>query len=431
MLTPARLEPMDAKVLISNLADSARIAGRTLSVATGAQRKAALVAIADAIEARSAEILEANEKDMEAGRAASLNSSLLDRLLLTPERVKGIAGGARQVSQLSDPLGMTLRKSTLPNGIELEQISVPFGVIGMVYEARPNVTVDAAVILLMSGNAALLRGSSSAAHSNEILVRVMRDALASTSISPDVIQLVPSEDRETVKALLNARGKVDLVIPRGSAALIRMVVDESTVPTIETGAGVCHVYIDEFADLSKAVPIILNSKVQRPSVCNAAETLLVHSKIADSFMPTALKALHEAGVIVHADAATLAIAKSSGIPATLATDENFCTEYGTLEMNVAIVDSVDAASAHIAKYGTQHTEAIISENKENVKRFIALADCAAVMVNTSTRFTDGEQMGFGAEIGISNQKLHARGPMGLEAMTTTTWIVTGNGQIRS
>jgi glutamate-5-semialdehyde dehydrogenase len=431
MLTPARLEPMDAKVLISNLADSARIAGRTLSVATGAQRKAALLAIADAIEARGAEILAANEKDMEAGRSAGLNSSLLDRLLLTPERVKGIAGGARQVSELPDPLGITLRQSTLPNGIELEQISVPFGVIGMVYEARPNVTVDAAVILLMSGNAALLRGSSSAAHSNEVLVRVMREALASTTISPDVIQLVPSEDRETVKALLNARGKVDLVIPRGSAALIRMVVDESTVPTIETGAGVCHVYIDEFADLTKAIPIIINSKVQRPSVCNAAETLLVHSKLADSFMPTALKALHEAGVTVHADAATLALAKSAGIPATLATDENFCTEYGTLEMNVAIVDSVDAASAHIAKFGTQHTEAIISENKENVKRFIALADCAAVMVNTSTRFTDGEQMGFGAEIGISNQKLHARGPMGLEAMTTTTWIVTGNGQIRS
>ncbi len=422
---------MNAQQLISQLADNARTAGKTLSVSTSAQRKAALNVIADAIEARSAEILAANEKDMEAGRAAGLNSSLLDRLLLTPDRVKGIASGARQVSQVPDPLGNTLRKSTLPNGIELEQISVPFGVIGMVYEARPNVTVDAAVILLMSGNAALLRGSSSAAHSNEVLVRVMRDALASTSISADVIQLVPSEDRETVKALLNARGKVDLVIPRGSAALIRMVVDESSVPTIETGAGVCHVYIDEFADLSKAVPIIINSKVQRPSVCNAAETLLVHAAVADSFMPTALKALHEAGVIVHCDAASLAIAKSSNIPATLATDENFCTEYGTLEMNVAIVDSVDAASAHIAKYGTQHTEAIISENKEVVKRFIALADCAAVMVNTSTRFTDGEQMGFGAEIGISNQKLHARGPMGLEAMTTTTWIVTGNGQIRS
>jgi glutamate-5-semialdehyde dehydrogenase len=210
-----------------------------------------------------------------------------------------------------------------------------------------------------------------------------------------------------------------------------MVVDESSVPTIETGAGVCHVYIDEFADLAKAVPIIINSKVQRPSVCNAAETLLVHSAIANEFMPTALIALHEAGVILHCDSATLEIAKKAGIPANQATDENFCTEYGTLEMNVAIVDSVDAASAHIAKYGTQHTEAIISENKDVVKRFIALADCAAVMVNTSTRFTDGEQMGFGAEIGISNQKLHARGPMGLEAMTTTTWIVTGNGQIRS
>jgi len=422
---------MSAQTLISTLADSARVAGRTLSIATGAERKGALESIAAAIEARSTEILAANEKDMAAGRLANLNSSLLDRLLLTPERVKGIAGGARQVSQLPDPLGNTLRQSTLPNGITLEQISVPFGVIGMVYEARPNVTVDAAVILLMSGNAALLRGSSSAAHSNEVLVRVMRDALATTTISPDVIQLVPSDDRETVKALLNARGKVDLVIPRGSAALIRMVVDESTVPTIETGAGVCHVYIDEFADLSKALPIILNSKVQRPSVCNAAETVLLHSAIAQEFGPVALKALHEAGVIVHCDSASLAIAQSAGVPVSLATDENFCTEYGTLEINVAIVDSVDAASAHIAKYGTQHTEAIISEDKANVKRFIALADCAAVMVNTSTRFTDGEQMGFGAEIGISNQKLHARGPMGLEAMTTTTWIVTGNGQIRS
>ena len=422
---------MSAQTLINTLADTARVAGRTLSVASGAQRKAALQSIAEAIESRSIEILAANERDMEAGRKAGLNSSLLDRLLLTPERVQGIAGGARQVSELPDPLGNTLRKSTLPNGIELEQISVPFGVIGMVYEARPNVTVDAAVILLMSGNAAMLRGSSSAAHSNEVLVRVMRDALATTSISPDVIQLVPSEDRDTVKALLNARGKVDLVIPRGSAALIRMVVDESTVPTIETGAGVCHVYIDEFADLSKALPIIINSKVQRPSVCNAAETVLLHSAIAKDFGPIALKALHEAGVILHCDSASLAIAKGAGIPATLATDENFCTEYGTLEINVAVVDSVDAASAHIAQYGTQHTEAIISENKDNVKRFIALADCAAVMVNTSTRFTDGEQMGFGAEIGISNQKLHARGPMGLEAMTTTTWIVTGNGQIRS
>ena len=420
---------MSATDVINALADSARVAARTLSVATGAERSAALYAIADAITARSAEIITANEADMVRARAADINASLLDRLLLTPARVEGIANGARQVSQLPDPLGITLRHSTLPNGIDLQQITVPFGVIGMVYEARPNVTVDAAVILLMSGNAALLRGSSSAASSNQILVTVMRDALASTKISPDVIQLIPSDDRDTVKALLNARGKVDLVIPRGSASLIRMVVDESTVPTIETGAGVCHVFIDEFADLAKAVPIIINSKVQRPSVCNAAETLLIHKSIAKDFVPVALKALHDAGVVLHGDSQSLALAGS--IPITQASEANWCTEYGTLEMNVAIVDSVDAASAHIAKYGTKHTEAIVTENKANAQRFIALSDCAAVMVNTSTRFTDGEQMGFGAEIGISNQKLHARGPMGLEAMTTTTWIVTGDGQIRS
>lgn len=420
---------MSATEVIDALADSARVAARTLNVATGAERASALNAIADAIIARSAEIIAANEEDMVRARAANINASLLDRLLLTPARVEGIAHGARQVSQLPDPLGITLRHSTLPNGIDLQQITVPFGVIGMVYEARPNVTVDAAVILLMSGNAALLRGSSSAASSNQILVTVMRDALKSTKISPDVIQLIPSDDRDTVKALLNARGKVDLVIPRGSASLIRMVVDESTVPTIETGAGVCHVYIDEFADLAKAVPIIINSKVQRPSVCNAAETLLIHKSIAKEFAPIALKALNDAGVVLHGDTQTLALAGS--IPITAATESNWCTEYGTLEMNVAIVDSVDAASAHIAKYSTQHTEAIVTENKANAQRFIALSDCAAVMVNTSTRFTDGEQMGFGAEIGISNQKLHARGPMGLEAMTTTTWIVTGNGQIRS
>ena len=420
---------MIATHMVNSLADTARAAARTLNVATGAERSAALNAIADAVIARGAEIIAANEEDMVRARAAKINSSLLDRLLLTPTRVEGIANGARQVSKLPDPLGIILRHSTLPNGIDLQQITVPFGVIGMVYEARPNVTVDAAVILLMSGNAALLRGSSSAAASNQILVTVMRDALKSTKISPDVIQLVPSDDRETVKALLNARGKVDLVIPRGSASLIRMVVDESTVPTIETGAGVCHVYIDEFADLAKALPIIINSKTQRPSVCNAAETLLIHKSIAKDFAPVALKSLHDAGVILHGDAQVLALAAS--IPMSAATEENWCTEYGTLEMNVAIVDSVDAASDHIAKYGTKHTEAIITENKANASRFIALSDCAAVMVNTSTRFTDGEQMGFGAEIGISNQKLHARGPMGLEAMTTTTWIVTGDGQIRS
>ena len=430
MVTGARLKPMDAVAIVDGLALKARTASRTLSVATGAERKAALESIAQAIESRSAEILAANELDMANARKDQMHPQMQDRLLLTPERIASIAGGARQVAALSDPLGITLRESTLPNGLELKQISVPFGVIGMVYEARPNVTVDAAVILVMSGNAALLRGSSTAGNSNEILVQVMRDALASTKISPDVIQLVPSEDRATTKALLTARGKVDLVIPRGSAALIRMVVDEATVPTIETGAGVCHVYVDEFADIEKALPILINSKTHRPSVCNAAETLLVHKAIAPTFLPMALKALSEAGVILHTDATVQKIAEKFTIQSTLATEENWSTEYGVLEMNVGVVDSLDAAVDHISRFGTKHTEAIVTENKENASRFIALSDCAAVMVNTSTRFTDGEQMGFGAEIGISNQKLHARGPMGLEAMTTTTWIVTGNGQIR-
>jgi glutamate-5-semialdehyde dehydrogenase len=422
---------MDAVAIVSELALTARTAARTLSTATGAERKAALYAIASAIESRSAEILKANSEDIARAKAEDMHPQMQDRLLLTESRITGMANGARLVADLPDPLGQVLRKSTLPNGLDLKQISVPFGVIGMVYEARPNVTVDAAVILLMSGNAALLRGSSTAAASNQILVTVIRDALGTTKISPEVIQLVPSEDRATVKALLNARGKVDLVIPRGSAALIRMVVDESTVPTIETGAGVCHVYVDEFADIEKALPIVINSKTHRPSVCNAAETLLVHRAIAPIFLPMALKALSDAGVILHADATAQKVAEKFGISATAATDENWCTEYGILEMNVGVVDSVDAAADHIAKYGTNHTEAIVTENQANADRFIALSDCAAVMVNTSTRFTDGEQMGFGAEIGISNQKLHARGPMGLEAMTTTTWIVTGNGQIRN
>lgn len=420
---------MDAASMVSALADSARVAGRTLNTSSGIERRAALISIADAILQYSNVILTANQKDMERGRSSGLEPSLLDRLLLTPERIEAMANSVRQVATLEDPLGKVLRESRLPNGIELKQICVPFGVVGMVYEARPNVTVDAAVILLMSGNAVILRGSSSAAESNEILVTVMREALRQTAISPDVIQLLPSQDRETVNALLHARGKVDLVIPRGGASLIRMVVDEATVPTIETGAGVCHVYVDEFADLTKALPIILNSKVQRPSVCNSAETLLVHKNIASVFLPVAMGALHEAGVLLHCDSAALALAGQ--IPASEAIEENWSTEYGRLEMNIAVVESVDEASEHIAKFGTAHTEAILTEDKANAARFIALVDCAAVMVNTSTRFTDGEQMGFGAEIGISNQKLHARGPMGLEAMTTTKWIVTGNGQIRS
>jgi len=417
--------------MIAELADTARLAARTLVAASSADRVAALQRIAQEIESSEVEILAANAEDMKRAEADGMNESLKDRLLLTAARVHGIADGARQVSALPDPLNKILRESTLPNGLKLKQLTVPFGVVGMVYEARPNVTVDAAVILLMSGNAALLRGSASAAASNAVLVDVMRRALAKTNISPDVLQLVPSTDRSTVQALLHARGKVDLVIPRGSAALIRTVVDDSTVPTIETGAGVCHVYVDSQADLAKALPILINAKTHRPSVCNAAETLLVHHDLAESFMPVALRALHDAGVNLNVDAATAAIAAKSGIDVNRATEENWSTEYNALEMNVAIVPNLLAAADHIAKYGTKHTEAIITESDATASQFISLIDAAAIMINASTRFTDGEQMGFGAEIGISNQKLHARGPMGLEAMTTTTWIVSGNGQIRA
>ena len=421
---------MNNDQLIAKLADQARLAARSLRASDYMTRKSALLAIADEIERSRAEILAANKEDVERERAAGLNESLLDRLLLTDSRISGIIGGAKKVAALADPLGRVINSRKLENGLELTQVSVPFGVVGMIYEARPNVTVDAAVILLMSGNAALLRGSSTAKKSNEVLVEVIKRVLSKTSISKDVIQLIPSDDRDTVRALLHARGKVDLVIPRGSAALIRMVVDEALVPTIETGAGVCHVYVDKDADLAKALPILINSKTHRPSVCNAAETLLVHEEIATKFLPIALNALKDAKVKLHCDSNSLKVASGLGVEAELASEANFSTEYGVLEMNVAVVKDVDSAIDHIAKYGTQHTESIVTENTDTANHFIALSDCAAVMVNASTRFTDGEEMGFGAEIGISNQKLHARGPMGLEQMTTTTWIVKGDGQIR-
>jgi glutamate-5-semialdehyde dehydrogenase len=374
--------------------------------------------------------LAANKEDVDRERAAGLPESLIDRLLLNDSRIDGIIGGTKKVAALADPLGRVINSRTLDNGLQLTQVSVPFGVVGMIYEARPNVTVDAAVILLMSGNAALMRGSSTAKRSNQVLVKVIREALEKTEISPDVIQLIPSDNRDSVRALLHARGKVDLVIPRGSASLIRTVVDEALVPTIETGAGVCHVYVDKDADLEKALPILINAKTHRPSVCNAAETLLVHEAISEKFLPIAIRALDDAKVKLHCDATSLKIAKNLGVSAIEATEENWSTEYGILEMNIGVVSDVDGAMEHINRYGTQHTEAIVTENQETANRFVALADCAAVMINASTRFTDGEEMGFGAEIGISNQKLHARGPMGLDQMTTTTWIVKGSGQIR-
>ena len=421
---------MSNDLLIKELANKARNASSTLRGSSIESRREAIHSIAKAIENNVNEILAANNEDMNRERSAGLSESLLDRLELTEKRILGIVESNRKVASLPDPLGRILKSGILPNGLKQNLVTVPFGVVGMIYEARPNVTVDASVILLMSGNAALLRGSSTARRSNEILVQIMKSALAATEISPEVIQLIPSDDRDTVRALLHARGNVDLVIPRGSASLIRTVVDEALVPTIETGAGVCHVYVDKYADLEKAIPIIVNSKTHRPSVCNAAETLLVHLAISDNFLPKALIELSSRGVKLNCDLQSLEIARKNGITANPATSESWGTEYGTLEMNIAVVSDVDEAIEHIRTFGTQHTEAIVSENEPTIERFIALSDCAAVMVNTSTRFTDGEEMGFGAEIGISNQKLHARGPMGLEAMTTTTWIVRGEGQIR-
>ena len=420
---------MEATSMIAEIAKRARVAARTLANSTAEQRNQVLLNIADELEKNLDLILTANQQDMAAAKAAGINESLQDRLLLTKVRITSMAQAARDIAKLPDPLGRVLVERNLDNGLNLKQKSVPFGVVGMVYEARPNVTVDAAVILIKSGNAALLRGSSTAAHSNEVLINVMKKAIASTKISEEIIQLIPSTDRATATALLTARGLVDLVIPRGSAALIRSVVDEATVPTIETGAGVCHVYVDKSADFDKAIAILINSKCDRPSVCNAAETLLVHQDIADKFLPLALDALAKSAVTINADAKSKGIADKLNIKANLATEKSWSTEYGTLEINVAQVSDVMAAIEHISKYGTNHTEAIVAEDKDAITLFTTLNDCAAVMVNASTRFTDGGQMGFGAEIGISNQKMHARGPMGLEQMTTTTWIVSGNGQI--
>jgi glutamate-5-semialdehyde dehydrogenase len=422
---------MAATSIIEDLATKARLAARVLANSSNAQRNQILENISLELEKNSKLIIEANQLDMEAAKKSGMNQSLQDRLLLTEARIKSMANAAINITKLPDPLNRVLVERTLENGLHLLQKSVPFGVVGMVYEARPNVTVDAAVILIKSGNAALLRGSSSAEHSNKILIEVMRKGFTGTSISPEVIQLVPSDDRGTVTALLKASGFVDLVIPRGSAQLIRTVVDEATVPTIETGAGVCHVYVDKSADFDKAIAILINSKCDRPSVCNAAETLLVDKQISDQFLPLALKALTDASVIINTDSESKLVADKIGIQTKLASNDSWSTEYGTLEINVAQVDGVMGAIDHIAKFGTKHTEAIVAQDDLAISTFTSLNDCAAVMINTSTRFTDGEQMGFGAEIGISNQKMHARGPMGLEQMTTTTWIVSGNGQIRN
>src|SRR5574340_604116 len=408
----------DLRQQVHDAARRARVAARVLASLSAAAKDRALNAGADALLAHVDQVLAANAEDLDAARTTGTPEAMLDRLALDSKRVEGIAAGLRQVAGLPDPVGEVLRGYTLPNGLQLRQQRVPLGVVGMVYEGRPNVTVDAFGLTLKSGNAALLRGSSSAARSNEALVDVLRGALRTADLPADAVQLLSSADRATVIHLIQARGLVDVVIPRGGAGLIDAVVRDARVPTIETGVGNCHVYVHEAADLDVAERVLLNAKTRRPSVCNAAETLLVDKAIADEAVPRLVGALVDAGVTVHGDAAE---------PAP---EEDLRREYLAMDIACKVVDGLDDAIAHINEYGTGHTEAIVTTNMAAAQRFTEQVDAAAVMVNASTAFTDGEQFGFGAEIGISTQKLHARGPMGLAELTATKWIVWGEGHTR-
>jgi len=411
---------------VLDVARRARAAAALLAPMTRAQKDAALVAMADALEREADSIIAANAEDLARGREAGLSEALLDRLALDEKRIDAMAAGLRQVVGLPDPVGEVVRGSTLPNGLQLKQVRVPMGVVGIIYEARPNVTVDAAGLCIKSGNAVLLRGSSSARSSNHALVAVLAAAGEASGLPADAVQLVPGTDHESAKHLMRARGLVDVLIPRGGAGLIRSVVEGSTVPVIETGVGNCHVYVDADADLDMAVSLVVNAKAQRPSVCNAAETLLVHRDVADAFLPRALVALREAGVTVHGDAKV----QQYDDDVVAVTDDDWAAEYLSLDIAAGVVDSLTDAVAHIRRWGSGHTEAIVTRSMPAAQAFVAGCDSAAVMVNASTRFTDGEQFGFGAEIGISTQKLHARGPMGLPELTSTTWVVFGDGHIR-
>ncbi|HET6876949.1 MAG TPA: glutamate-5-semialdehyde dehydrogenase [Jatrophihabitans sp.] len=410
---------------IRAVAARAKDAAAELAPARRAAKDAALLAMADALEAASADLLAANAHDVAAGERAGLGSGLLDRLRLDEGRVTAMADGLREVAALPDPVGEVVRGYTRPNGLEIRQVRVPFGVIAMIYEARPNVTVDAAGLALKSGNAALLRGSASARHSNAALVDVLAAAAEKAGLPRDCVQLVPGTDHASVLHLLRARGLVDLVIPRGGAGLISHVVDNATVPVIETGVGNVHVYVDADADLDLAEKLVVNSKTSRVSVCNAAETLLVHRDVAAEFVARITAALQAAGVTVHGDEV---FAAQPGVVA--ATDDDWAREYLSLDMAARVVDDIDAAIAHIRRWSSGHTEAIVTRQLAAARHFTARVDSAAVMVNASTRFTDGGEFGFGAEIGISTQKMHARGPMGLTELTSTKWIVTGEGQTR-
>jgi glutamate-5-semialdehyde dehydrogenase len=410
---------------VAAVARRARAAANELALATRGTKDAALHAMADALVAATPEVLAANAEDVAAAEVAGTPSAIIDRLRLDEARVAAMADGLRDVAALPDPVGEVLRGSTLANGLELRQVRVPFGVIGIIYEARPNVTADAAGICLKAGNAVLLRGSSSALRSNTATVSVLRRAAVESGLPEDVVALVPGEGHEPAKALMRARGLVDVLIPRGGAGLIRSVVEESTVPVIETGVGNCHVYVDADADLDMALDIVLNAKTDRPSVCNAAESLLVHGAVAMEFVPRVVAALQEAGVTVHGDPT---FARVEGV--VPATEEDFAQEYLSLDISAAVVPDLDAAIEHIRRYSSGHSDAIVTRSQPAARRFTAAVDSAAVLVNASTRFTDGGEFGFGAEIGISTQKLHARGPMGLPEMTSTKYVVTGEGHVR-
>ncbi|GAA2120868.1 glutamate-5-semialdehyde dehydrogenase [Streptomyces synnematoformans] len=415
---------------VRQAAQRARTAAAMIAPLPRAAKDAALLAVADALRARAAEVVAANAEDVARARADGVSDAMVDRLTLTEERIAGVASDVRDVAGLPDPVGEVVRGSTLPNGLELRQLRVPLGVVGIIYEGRPNVTADAAALCLKSGNAVLLRGSSSAYASNSALVAVLRDALAAAGLPPDAVQLVPGQSRASVHELMRARGLVDVLIPRGGAGLIRTVVEESTVPVIETGTGNCHVYVDEHADLDLAEKILVNSKAQRPSVCNAAETVLVHQSVADVFLPRALAALGAAGVTVHGDDSWVKAGAAAGVEVPLADDADWAAEYLSYDIAAAVVRSLDDAVGHIRRWSSGHTEAIVTRDTGAARRFTALVDSAAVMVNASTRFTDGAEFGFGAEIGISTQKLHARGPMGLPELTSTKYVVTGDGQLK-
>ncbi len=406
---------------------AARAASVLLATANAALKNSALEAIARAVVENADRIIPANDLDLANGRENGLSAGMQDRLRLDEKRLAVLAAAVRQIAGLVDPVGESIRGKTLPNGLTLNQVRVPFGVIGVIYEARPNVTIDIAALALKSGNAAVLRGGSAAENTNRVLTRIIQQAIASVGLPADAVQTIDEFGREGAKQLMRARGFVDVLIPRGSAELINTVVLESKVPVIETGAGVVHMFLDESADQQWAIDIVQNSKVQRPSVCNALETLLVHGAAAERLLPSVLGSLRASGVTIHGDERTRAIF-ADAVPAT---DEDWTTEYMSLDLSVRIVDSLDEAIDHIRHYSTHHTESIITNDLGNAERFLAEVDSAVVMVNASTRFTDGGEFGFGAEVGISTQKLHARGPMGLSELTSTKWIVRGSGQVRA